>query len=110
MKLLLDENISPKLAAKLSDIYPDSAHVRQFGLSRKDDLQVWEFAKANDFTIVSKDSDFNQFSLLWGHPPKVVWTRIGNCSTAQIAEILRISSVLIHTFNEDPNESILVLP
>jgi predicted nuclease of predicted toxin-antitoxin system len=110
MKLLLDENISPKLAAKLSDIYPDSAHVRQFDLARKEDLDVWQFAKANGFIIVSKDSDFNQFSLLWGHPPKVIWARIGNCTTSDIAELLRRSSVLIHTFEEDPNESILVLP
>src|SRR5947207_1352312 len=105
MKLLLDENISPKLAAKLSDIYPDSAHVRQFGLTHKTDLDVWKFAKANGFVVVSKDSDFNQFSLLWGHPPKVIWARVGNCTTGQIAELLRRSSVLIHTFNEDANES-----
>jgi predicted nuclease of predicted toxin-antitoxin system len=110
MKLLLDENISPKLAAKLSDIYPDSAHVRQFGLTRKDDLEVWRFGKANGFAIVSKDSDFNQFSLLWGHPPKVICVRLGNCTTVQIAELLRSRSVLIHTFNEDPDESLLVLP
>lgn len=110
MKLLLDENISPKLAVSLSDIYPDSAHVRQFGLTQKGDLDVWKFARANGFAIVSKDADFNQFSLLWGHPPKVIWSRVGNCSTAQIAELLRRSSVLIHTFNEDSNESILVLP
>jgi predicted nuclease of predicted toxin-antitoxin system len=110
MKLLLDENISPKLAAKLLDIYPDSAHVRQFGLTCKWDLDVWKFAKANGFAIVSKDSDFNQLSLLWGHPPKVIWARTGNCSTAEIAELLRRCSVLIHTFNEHPNESLLVLP
>jgi predicted nuclease of predicted toxin-antitoxin system len=110
MKLLLDENISPKLAVTLSDIYPDSAHVRQFGLTHKTDLEIWNFAKANGFAIVSKDSDFNHFSLLWGHPPKVIFARLGNCTTRQVAELLRTSSVLIHTFNEDPNESILVLP
>lgn len=110
MKLLLDENISPKLAVTLSDIFPDSAHVRQFGITQQGDLDVWGFAKANGFVIVSKDADFNQFSLLWGHPPKVIWARAGNCSTAQIADLRRRSSVLIHTFNEDPDESILVLP
>ncbi len=110
MKLLLDENISPKLAISLSDLYPESLHVRNIALARSDDLTVWKYAKANGFVIVSKDSDFEQYSLLWGHPPKVVWIRLGNCSTQEIEELLRSHSVIIHTFNEDPIESLLLLP
>jgi predicted nuclease of predicted toxin-antitoxin system len=110
MKLLLDENISPKLAAKLSDIYPDSTHVRQVGLGRNDDLDVWKFARENGFAIVSKDSDFNHFSLLWGYPPKVIWLRTGNCSTREIAHLLRSYSPIIHTFNNDVQESLLTIP
>jgi predicted nuclease of predicted toxin-antitoxin system len=79
-------------------------------LEKASDQEVWEHAKANQFAIVSRDSDFEHRSLLLGHPPKVIWIRLGNCSTRDIEELLRKYSVVIHTFNEDPLESILVLP
>ena len=110
MKLLLDENISPCVAKSLSDLYPDSLHVRDCALNKSPDQEVWEHAKANQFVLVSKDSDFEQQSLLRGHPPKVIWIRLGNCSTRDIEDLLRDYSVVIHTFDEDPLESILVLP
>jgi len=110
MKLLLDENISPQVAKSLSNLYPNSLHVRECGLKESPDQDVWEYAKANQFAIVSKDSDFEQRSILLGNPPKVIWIRLGNCSTRDIEVVLRKYSVVIHTFNEDPMESILVLP
>jgi predicted nuclease of predicted toxin-antitoxin system len=110
MKLLLGENLSPRLAVLLPDLYPDSTHVRNCGLEKASDDQVWEYARTNDFAIVSKDSDFEQRSLLQGHPPKVIWVRLGNCSTKDIEDLLRRYSPVIHTFNLDSIESILVLP
>ena len=59
MKLLLDQNISYKLVNRLADVYPESKHVRQVGLGEADDLTVWDYAKDNDFVIVSKDEDFH---------------------------------------------------
>jgi predicted nuclease of predicted toxin-antitoxin system len=109
MKLLLDQNLASSLVAKLADLYPDSRHVRAVGLAASDDTAVWEYAKANSFCIVSKDSDFQQRSLLYGAPPKVVWLRIGNCTTAQIEETLRKYSAEIHTLEGDPAQSILAL-
>jgi predicted nuclease of predicted toxin-antitoxin system len=41
------------------------------------------------YTIVSKDADFRQRSFLYGPPPKVIWIGLGNCSTSQIAGLLR---------------------
>jgi len=58
VKLLLDENISPRLTGVLADIYPGSAHLQDYGLGSADDMAVWQYAKDNGFTIVSKDSDF----------------------------------------------------
>ena len=37
MKLLFDENISPRLVAGLSDVFPGSVHVRDVGLARATD-------------------------------------------------------------------------
>lgn len=63
MKLLFDQNLSPDLPQKLADIFPDSIHVRNVGMREATDMEIWNYAKQNDFAIVSKDSDFQQRSL-----------------------------------------------
>lgn len=78
MKLLFDQNLSPRLPRLLADLFPDSVHVRDVGLRDAPDADIWRFAKENGFVIVSKDSDFQQRSLLYGFPPKFVWVRVGN--------------------------------
>lgn len=85
MRLLLDQNLSFTLVQALADLYPDSAHVREVGLERADDDQVWRYAATRGLAIVSKDSDFRQMSFVRGHPPKVIWIRRGNCSTLSFA-------------------------
>lgn len=89
MKLLLDQNLSPRLVQRLTDLYPGSAHVSQHGLEEADDTEVWSFARENGYLIVSKDTDFSDMGSVRGFPPKVIWIRRGNCSTSQIEEILR---------------------
>lgn len=84
MKLLFDQNLSHKLVVRLADIVPDSLHVREVGLEAANDPTVWEYAREHDFIIVSKDSDMHQRSFLFGAPPKVVWVRLGNCSTTDV--------------------------
>jgi predicted nuclease of predicted toxin-antitoxin system len=81
VKLLFDQNLSPLLAQRLQDIFPDSTHVFRIGLDRAVDLDIWQFSHAQEFTIVSRDSDFSDFSMVMGFPPKVLWIRRGNCST-----------------------------
>ncbi len=109
MKLLFDENLSPKLPRLLATLFPGSAHVRECGLLGQTDGDVWEHARTNGFTIVSKDSDFQQRSLLYGHPPKVVWLRIGNCTRDQIIRIINVHERDLHNLDTNPLESILVL-
>lgn len=89
MKLLFDQNLSPKLVKSLGDIFPNSNHVFPLGLDEANDTEVWEYAKNNDFTLVTKDADFGDFSILRGFPPKVIWIRRGNCKTSDIEAILR---------------------
>lgn len=109
MKLLLDENLSDRIIHRITDLYPDSEHVKSLSLTNTDDEIIWEFAKLNNFVIVSKDSDFYQRSLLYGHPPKFIYLRIGNCSTSKITQILRDSFNTIIQFADSETESILVL-
>ena len=110
MKLLFDENLSPKLPRLLADLFPDSLHVRDVGMKATEDPAVWEYAKVNDFMIVSKDADMHDLSLVFGNPPKVVWLRLGNCSTRQVKEILRKDFEVIKLFYEDAHVSLLSLP
>lgn len=63
MKLLFDENLSAWLPQNLADIYPGSLHVRDIGLKSMPDGDIWEYAKANGFAIVTKDSDFHERSI-----------------------------------------------
>jgi predicted nuclease of predicted toxin-antitoxin system len=109
MKLLLDENISDRIIPKILDLYSGSEHVKTLGLVNTDDGVIWEYAKINDFVIVSKDADFHQRSLLYGHPPKFVYLRIGNSPTKKIVQILRGNFDTIIQFDSTTNESILIL-
>ncbi|MGM3309725.1 DUF5615 family PIN-like protein [Anabaena sp. WFMT] len=109
MKLLLDENLSDRIVDKILDLYPDSQHVKTLGLINTDDAIIWEFAKMNSFVIISKDSDFHQRSLLYGHPPKFIYLRIGNSPTSKIVQILRDNLATITQFDSSDTESILVL-
>lgn len=109
MKLLLDENLSDRIVSRIIDLYPDSEHVKTLALTNTDDGIIWEYAKANGFVIVSKGSDFHQRSLLYGHPPKFVFLRIGNSPTSKIVQILRDNFDTIRQFGDRESESILVL-
>ncbi|MBN4054712.1 DUF5615 family PIN-like protein [Nitrospira defluvii] len=99
MKLLFDQNISSKLVQTLSDLFPDAVHVRDIGLELEDDSVVWNYARDHKFVIVSKDADFHQRSFLYGFPPKVLWVVLGNCSTAEIARLIRANHLRITDFN-----------
>jgi predicted nuclease of predicted toxin-antitoxin system len=110
MKLLFDQNLSPSLPRRLADIYPESIHVRAVGLRDAADVAIWEYAKVQGYAIVSKDSDFQQRSLLYGGPPKFIWLRVGNCPVSRIESLLRTHSAVIHTFGLDNSKSHLMLP
>ncbi len=107
MKLLFDENLSPKMVIALADVFPDSAHVDRIGLGGDSDDDVWRYAKENSFMIVSKDSDFYEKSILYGHPPKVILIKCGNSTNRQIQLILRNKVALITTFYENDGVSFI---
>jgi predicted nuclease of predicted toxin-antitoxin system len=109
MKLLFDENLAPQLVPLLADLFPDSVHVRDVGLKRADDPVVWKYAQENSLIICSKDSDMHQRSFLLGYPPKVVWVRLGNCSTADVTNLLRKHFAAIEAFAADTYASFLTL-
>ena len=98
MKLLLDENLSPKLVRQLAPAFPDSLHVRDVQLDARQDITIWQWARTNNFTILTQDDDFYLFAQLRGQPPKVVCLRFGNRSVRDIAAQLQRQSPLIAEF------------
>jgi predicted nuclease of predicted toxin-antitoxin system len=109
LKLLVDENLPPRLVQDLADLFPSSSHVNTAGLSGAPDEIIWEFAKAHGFTFLTKDKDFANLSIVWGAPPKVVLLQIGNCSTADGIRIVRNSAIRLSDFEIDPTRSLLIL-
>ena len=109
MKLLFDENISPRLATLLGDVFPESKHVHEIGLGSADDATIWNRALVEGYTIVTKDSDFHERSLLVPDSPRVVWIRRGNCSTDEIALMLRANADALRAFAADRGSAVIAL-
>lgn len=101
MKLLFDQNLSFKLATLLIEQFPGSTHVNAHTLQEDDDIKVWEYAKEHSYTIVSKDIDFYEISLVKGHPPKIIWLRIGNLPTSEVKSVLEKRQKEIIAFADD---------
>lgn len=109
MKLLFDENLPPGLVGTLGPLFPGSFHVHACGLGAADDGLVWEHARQHGFTIVTKDSDYEQLSVLRGSPPRVIWLRTGNCTTAYLTALLTRYRDLIEAFGTSDSDAILEL-
>ncbi len=109
MKFLIDENLSDKIVAQISDFFPNSTHIKSIGLVEAPDEEIWIFAQSQDFAILTKDADFHQISLLRGFPPKVVHLMIGNSSTKVLVAVLRKNISEIKEFLEDPKSSLLII-
>ncbi len=103
----IDENLSDRIIYRIIDLYPNSEHVKTLALTNTDDGIIWEYARENDFVIASKDSDFHQRSLLYGHPPKFIYLRIGNSLTSKIVQVLRSNLETISQLGDRESESIL---
>ena len=109
MKLLLDENLSHRLVARLTEAFPGTASIHQFKLSSKPDTAIWDHAAEHGFAIVSKDEDLRQLSFFRGHPPKVIWLAVGNAGTAPIADLLLRNKNRIIAFLGQNEDSLLTL-
>ena len=73
------------------------------------DRDVWEYAKAKGFVIVSTDSDFYELATTIGPPPKVVWLRRWTHPTRDAEHVLRRDAIRITEFDADPELGVLVL-
>ena len=94
---------------QLASQFPGSAHVYDLELGGGTDDAVWEAAERGGFVLVTKDEDFHAVSVFRGHPPKVVWVRLGNASVASTIEFFRARHDTITAFAADPEAGFLAL-
>lgn len=110
MSLLFDQNLSRRLPALLVAEFPGCEQVLLAGLATADDPAVWAYAAARGLAVVTKDSDFRDMSVSLGAPPKVVWLRLGNSSTAAVETLFRTRANDVRAFLIDPTATVLELP
>ena len=86
MNLLLDANLSWRLVKMLSADYHSCQHVDNIGLSiPAKDWDIWKWAKAKNYMIITNDEDFLNLLMQKGFPPKIILLHTGNQSTQQVA-------------------------
>lgn len=104
MRLLFDQNISYRITKKLNSYFTHCYHVSECGLSDHEDTEIWQYAKDNNYAIVTFDSDYYDISLINGHPPKVIWIRTGNLSTNEIVQLMIENKETISAFLDSEDQ------
>ena len=111
MKLLLDENLSRRLVPFLQHAYPGSTQVVLLEMQSAPDQEIWQKAKDGGYVIVTRDADFQELSLVWGQPPKVIRLKTLNQSRAATLKVLIENRDLILESLEGQNlASVEVVP
>jgi predicted nuclease of predicted toxin-antitoxin system len=109
LRLLLDENLSPRLIPRLLSLFASLMHVRDVGLKQADDQSIWDWAKANNYTVVTTDADFIALSKRLGWPPRVIHIEHCDFPFRVIEDLLRRSAVRVSNFHGNKQTGVLVL-
>jgi predicted nuclease of predicted toxin-antitoxin system len=107
VKLLFDHNLSHRLVARLSDIFPGSTQTQLLRFNRAEDRIVWDYARTHEFTVVTLDKDFADMAFVRGAPPKVIWLRCGNSTVAEVESLLRTNFDAILGFELQTDSALL---
>jgi len=109
MKFLLDANVSWRLLSILEEHFGECNHVDnipELEFPAKD-AKIWQYAKDNGYTIITRDNDFNDIIAIKGFPPKIIWLRTGNCSRKYTADLLIRSKQAIESLYKSPKYGLL---
>ena len=109
MKLLLDANVSWRLVSTLKEHFGECVHVDdipEIEFPAKD-TKIWQYAKDNGYTVITRDNDFNDIVAVKGFPPKIVWLRTGNCNREFTADLLIRSKKAIEELSKSKEYGVL---
>lgn len=91
MRLLFDQNISFRIIERIKLYFPFATHVRDLGLEFSGDTEIWNFARCNNYFIITLDYDFKKLAERYGYPPTIILLRTSNYKTSELAS--RILSI-----------------
>ncbi len=97
-----------KIAYVMQEFFPGSMHVYSLNIAHLSDNEIWEYARSNGFTIVTKDKDFYHLSLAKGYPPKIIWVVSGNSRNEEMIKILVNSKGDILDFLKNKKDMLIV--
>ena len=109
MRILLDQNLSPKLVRRLADLFPSLESAYEHGLTAATDTAIFSWARESGFAaVISADLDFVNLVGKIGSPPKVI--RIEHCDfpSRVIEGLVRRDAVRIHRFLKSDQEVLLL--
>jgi len=93
MRFLLDANVSPLVAARLTEAGHSAVHVREIGLSDAGDEQIMDVAAQDERVVVSQDTDFT--NLLYyrkaSGPSLILLRNLPEVTAAEIAELIVVN-------------------
>jgi predicted nuclease of predicted toxin-antitoxin system len=98
MRLLFDQNISYRIHNQLHSSFSECKSVRDLDLVDATDHEIWNFARSNDYHILTFDADFSDIASILGVPPKIVWLRTGNMPTKLLVDLLKKHETVIKDF------------
>jgi predicted nuclease of predicted toxin-antitoxin system len=85
----LDNHLSPALAQWIATSFGHTCLVvRDMGLSRAPDTQIFDNARAAGAILITKDADFAELVDRRGAPPAIVLLTCGNTSTTHLKILL----------------------
>ena len=89
MKIWIDAHVAPVVATWLKTNYEvEAVAVRDLGLLRADDQEIFEAAKEAAACVMTKDRDFCELVHRLGPPPQILWLTCGNTSSDRLRKIL----------------------
>ena len=101
MKFLVDNQLPDALGGFLNARGHEARHVLGLNLDRASDLEIWNYAVAGNWVVVSKDEDFLHLANRTGDTGKLLWVRIGNCRKQTLLEAFdKELAAVIRAFNE----------
>ncbi len=109
MKLLFDQNISPKIIKQLPLEILECQQVRFVGLEDKSDNEIFDFAKEKGFALVTFDADFVDLNALRGTPPKIIYLNTGNLTTQKVSDLILNNLLSIQHYLSSETDDILEL-
>jgi predicted nuclease of predicted toxin-antitoxin system len=89
MKVLIDQNISHRIVPLIAFLFDELLHVKTMDWIDWDDYAIFMSARKLGYdAVITLDEDFNKLLLQHGTPPKIIWLKAENCSTANLVDVL----------------------